>query len=59
MLQSSTSVVGFADGAQYDLATGLGSINVTNLLSKWATVRSASTNSLWLKRKHVWTATRR
>ena len=39
--------VAYAAGAGYDLATGLGSINVANLLSKWSTAaRTATTTTL-------------
>jgi hypothetical protein len=37
----------FQAGAKYDLATGLGSINVTNLLAKWTSApRTATTTAL-------------
>jgi hypothetical protein len=37
----------FLSGTGYDLATGLGSINVTNLLSKWtAAIRTGTTTTL-------------
>jgi subtilase family serine protease len=37
----------FQSTAEYDLATGLGSLNVTNLLAKWGTAsRSATTTTL-------------
>jgi hypothetical protein len=37
----------FVSGAGYDLATGLGSINVGNLLTKWTTaIRTATTTTL-------------
>ena len=35
----------FAAGAGYDLATGLGSINVSNLISKWSTPSLISTST--------------
>jgi len=39
--------VAYGAGAQYDLATGLGSVNVTNLLAKWSTfVRTGTTTTL-------------
>jgi hypothetical protein len=39
--------VAYSAGPQYDLATGLGSINVTNLLGKWSTfVRSGTTTTV-------------
>lgn len=42
-----TLVPAFTAAAGYDLATGLGSINVTNLLSKWSTAaRTATTTTL-------------
>ncbi len=34
---------GFAAGAGYDLATGLGSVNATNLVNNWATGQAAFT----------------
>jgi subtilase family serine protease len=38
---------GYSTGAGYDLATGLGSVNVANLVSKWNTVSfNASTTTL-------------
>ena len=42
-----TSVAKFQSGVAYDLATGLGSVNVANLVNGWANARSsASTVSL-------------
>jgi hypothetical protein len=39
--------VAYGAGAQYDLATGLGSVNVTNLLAKWSTfVRTGTTTTV-------------
>jgi hypothetical protein len=39
--------VAYGAGPQYDLATGLGSVNVTNLLAKWSTfVRTGTTTTL-------------
>lgn len=39
--------VAYAAGPQYDLATGLGSVNVTNLLAKWSTfVRTGTTTTV-------------
>jgi Pro-kumamolisin, activation domain len=39
--------VAFAASAKYDLATGLGSINVSNLLNKWTTAtRTATTTTI-------------
>jgi len=39
--------VAYGAGAQYDLATGLGSVNVTNLLAKWSTfLRTGTTTTL-------------
>jgi hypothetical protein len=40
--------VAFAAGTGYDLATGLGSINVTNLIARWSTlfVRTATTTTV-------------
>jgi subtilase family serine protease len=47
VLQSAANVVGYADGAQYDLATGLGSINVGNLLKNWSNFhRTVSSTNL-------------
>jgi hypothetical protein len=41
------SSVAYAAGSQYDLATGLGSVNVTNLLAKWSTfVRTGTTTTV-------------
>jgi subtilase family serine protease len=36
LLKPSTTTPGFAATAGYDLATGLGTVNVANLVSKWA-----------------------
>jgi subtilase family serine protease len=41
---TSTFVDGYAAGAKYDLATGLGSVNVTNLIKKWNTAFSSTTS---------------
>ena len=42
-----TGIPAYTAGKAYDLATGLGSINVTNLLNKWASVtRTATTTNL-------------
>jgi subtilase family serine protease len=42
-----SGAVAYGSGSQYDLATGLGSINVGNLLTKWSTVsRPATTTNL-------------
>ena len=42
-----TNNVAYAAGAEYDAATGLGSINVANLLAKWSTVsRTATTTTV-------------
>src|SRR6266481_1023563 len=39
--------VAYGAGPQYDLATGLGSVNVTNLLAKWSTfARTATTTTV-------------
>jgi len=39
--------VAYSAGAQYDLATGLGSVNVTNLLAKWSTfARTVTTTTV-------------
>jgi len=39
--------VAYGAGPQYDLATGLGSVNVTNLLAKWSTfVRTGTTTTV-------------
>jgi hypothetical protein len=39
--------VAYGAGPQYDLATGLGSVNVTNLLGKWSTfVRTGTTTTV-------------
>ncbi len=39
--------VAYGAGAQYDLATGLGSVNVTNLIAKWSTfVRTGTTTTV-------------
>jgi hypothetical protein len=39
--------VAYGAGPQYDLATGLGSVNVTNLLTKWSTfVRTGTTTTV-------------
>ena len=39
--------VAYSAGPQYDLATGLGSVNVTNLLNKWSTfIRTGTTTTL-------------
>jgi len=39
--------VAYSAGPQYDLATGLGSVNVTNLLTKWSTfVRTGTTTTV-------------
>ena len=40
---NSTFVDGYAAGAKYDIATGLGSVNVTNLITKWNTAFSSTT----------------
>ncbi len=40
---TSTFVDAYAAGAKYDIATGLGSVNVTNLLAKWNTAFTSST----------------
>src|SRR6202021_824972 len=37
--------VAFGAGPEYDAATGLGSINVTNLLTKWSTFLRAGTTT--------------
>ena len=43
------STPAFSAGTGYDLATGLGSVNVTNLLTKWVSpTRTATTTSLSL-----------
>ena len=41
----SQSNAAFATGAGYDLATGLGSINVANLISKWSTANLTATTT--------------
>ncbi len=41
----SSLVPAFTAGAGYDLATGLGSINVANLLSKWSTAARTTTTT--------------
>ena len=41
---TSTFIDGYAAGAKYDIATGLGSVNVTNLISKWNTAFSSMTS---------------
>jgi hypothetical protein len=47
VLEAAASVVAYADGTAYDFATGLGSINVGNLLTKWSTFsRTASSTNL-------------
>ena len=39
--------VAYGAGTQYDLATGLGSVNVTNLINKWSTfVRTGTTTTV-------------
>jgi subtilase family serine protease len=39
--------VAYSAGQQYDLATGLGSVNVTNLIGKWSTfARTATTTTV-------------
>jgi hypothetical protein len=39
--------VAYSAGPQYDLATGLGSVNVTNLIGKWSTfARTATTTTV-------------
>ncbi len=40
---TSVFIDAYAAGAQYDIATGLGSLNVTNLLAKWNTAFTSST----------------
>jgi subtilase family serine protease len=40
---TSTFIDAYAAGAQYDIATGLGSVNVTNLIAKWNTAFSSTT----------------
>ncbi len=39
------STIAYAAGPGYDLATGLGSVNVTNLLAHWASATFAGTNT--------------
>ncbi len=47
VLIASANTPAFKAGAGYDLATGLGSINVANLLASWSTVgRTATTTTL-------------
>jgi subtilase family serine protease len=42
-----TNTVAYAAGPGYDMATGLGSVNVANLLAKWSTVtRTATTTTV-------------
>ena len=41
---TSTYVQAYAAGAKYDIATGLGSVNVTNLLAKWSTAFTSKTS---------------
>jgi len=41
VLVDSKNVPAFTTGPGYDLATGLGSVNVSNLLNKWSTFESA------------------
>ncbi len=40
-----TSTVAFGAGAGYDAATGLGTLNVTNLLNKWSTISRPGTTT--------------
>jgi hypothetical protein len=43
----SNNSVAYSAGPQYDLATGLGSVNVNNLITKWSTfVRTGTTTTL-------------
>ena len=48
-----TSAATYQSGQGYDLATGLGSVNVTNLIDQWSTVTFSPTQGRACARQYV------